>query len=121
MSELRPSLFGKPYLVNHGSVDLITCKTQDCSAVCGSSMSSNNRLLIGSQAQVCYCCFHFSLFYFRCMNHIYKGFFPSTRGNQVRESLIFVLYAHRPCLSCLILTKIPLYNKIRSFGARGIV
>ena len=62
MSEPRPGLFQKPYLVNRGSVNLITCSAQDCLALCGSSMSSSARPSIRRQAQVCAAAYFLSFF-----------------------------------------------------------
>ena len=81
MSEPRPSLFRKPYLVNRGSVNLITCKARDCLAFCGGSTSSSTRLLIGRQAQVCAAaCFPLFFFFLNCIDHVHKGPFPLARG-----------------------------------------
>ena len=79
MSEPRPGLFQKPYLVNGGSVSLITCSAQDCVALCGSSMSSSAGPSIGRQAQVCAAAYFLS-FFFNCMDHVHKGPFPLARG-----------------------------------------
>ena len=79
MSEPRPGLFQKPYLVNGGSVSLITCSAQDCVALCGSSMSPSARPSIGRQAQVCAAAYFLS-FFFNCMDHVRKGPFPLARG-----------------------------------------